>query len=438
MLKAGFLDSGGGVGKKKTSNIVASSRSGSDPGFPPLVDGMGTVHIQDGELNPMPLTKANLRKLDVDVPNNADYDIWLPLASVDEEKYGFKKVTTVKGFFFFQFSSNEAVDSVLRDGLWMIRGVPIFLNKWSPSVSLLKEELSRVPVWVNFHDVLMVVYTMDGLSLIASKIGTPVMLDSYTNTMCLESWGKRSYARILIEIDACNDFYDLMVMDVPNVEATKRVVNRVDKGKSSEVDDEGFTEVKRKKSGGNNSGTKNVKPVLVKPKTTFRPKVNQPTAKASPKKATSSKSIKTASMRNVSTSCNHTVSVSNWFDALNDDNLVTEEAKSVSKDSTSVIHVVGQSSTPIVDKINRIEKHLMGGKCVLVGDDSKPLEKVDSMVDHDNDDESLLEQWNESYENADYDYDPYDNDMYEGQDIPDNLHAIADKLNIKVRGRNKK
>ncbi|GKC29268.1 zinc knuckle CX2CX4HX4C containing protein, partial [Tanacetum coccineum] len=70
------------------------------------------------------------------------------------------------------FSSSEGVDSVLRDGPWMIREIPIFLNKWSPTVSLLKEELSRVPVWVKFHDVLLVAYTSDGLSLIATKIDT--------------------------------------------------------------------------------------------------------------------------------------------------------------------------------------------------------------------------------------------------------------------------
>nr|GEW56795.1 hypothetical protein [Tanacetum cinerariifolium] len=86
------------------------------------------------------------------------------------DKYGFKKVTMVKGFFFFfKFSSTDGVDSVLRDGPWMIYGIPIFLNKWSPSVSLLKEELSRVPVWVKFHDVPLVAYTSNGLSLIATK-----------------------------------------------------------------------------------------------------------------------------------------------------------------------------------------------------------------------------------------------------------------------------
>ncbi|GKE70206.1 hypothetical protein Tco_1528278, partial [Tanacetum coccineum] len=36
------------------------------------------------KLSPMYLTKANLRKLEVNVPNYVDYNVWLPLASVHE------------------------------------------------------------------------------------------------------------------------------------------------------------------------------------------------------------------------------------------------------------------------------------------------------------------------------------------------------------------
>ncbi|GJW40856.1 hypothetical protein Tco_0066701 [Tanacetum coccineum] len=68
-----------------------------------------------------------------------------------------------------------------------------------------------------FHDVLLVAYTSDGLSLMDTKISTLMMLDSYTNSMCLESWGRSSYARILIEMKACNEFSDHLVMVVPNL-----------------------------------------------------------------------------------------------------------------------------------------------------------------------------------------------------------------------------
>nr|GEU96570.1 MAK10-like protein [Tanacetum cinerariifolium] len=51
---------------------------------------------------------------------------------------------------------------------------------------------------------------------------------------------------------------------------------------------------------------------------------------------------------------------------------------------------------------------------------------------------SLLEQWRETYGNADYEYDPYDDDMYEGPEIPNNIQSICDKLDIKVQGHKEK
>ncbi|GJX59704.1 ESKIMO 1-like protein [Tanacetum coccineum] len=146
---------------------------------------------------------------------------------------------------------------------------------------------------MKFYDVPLVSYTSDGISLIVMKIGTPVMLDSYTNSICLVSWGWSSYARVLIKINACNDFSDNMAMAIPNLEGTgytketirieykwkpprcntclifghsfndclkapKRVVNRMDKDKCQTfgADDEGFIEVKKKKSGGMSNSPK--------------------------------------------------------------------------------------------------------------------------------------------------------------------------------------
>ncbi|GJR68194.1 putative reverse transcriptase domain-containing protein [Tanacetum coccineum] len=52
--------------------------------------------------------------------------------------------------------------------------------------------------------------------------------------------------------------------------------------------------------------------------------------------------------------------------------------------------------------------------------------------------QSLLEQWRDSYGNGDYDEDPYDDDMYEAQDLPKEIQTICDNLDIRVRGRKKK
>nr|GEX58575.1 putative ribonuclease H-like domain-containing protein [Tanacetum cinerariifolium] len=52
------------------------------------------------------------------------------------------------------------------------------------------------------HHVPIVTYSDVGLSLISTQIGKPLMLDSYTSNVCLNSWGRSAYARVLIEIAA--------------------------------------------------------------------------------------------------------------------------------------------------------------------------------------------------------------------------------------------
>ncbi|GJY60636.1 zinc knuckle CX2CX4HX4C containing protein [Tanacetum coccineum] len=81
-----------------------------------------------------------------------------------------------KGFFFFKFESQAGLEAVLEGGPWLICKAPIILKKWSTDTKLLKEELTRIPIWVKLHDVPLQVFKEDGIILIASFIGKPVML----------------------------------------------------------------------------------------------------------------------------------------------------------------------------------------------------------------------------------------------------------------------
>ncbi|GJX76499.1 zinc knuckle CX2CX4HX4C containing protein [Tanacetum coccineum] len=58
-----------------------------------------------------------------------------------------------KGFFFFKFDSRAGLEAVLEGGPWMIRKSSIILKKWSMDTRLLKEELTRILIWVKLHDV---------------------------------------------------------------------------------------------------------------------------------------------------------------------------------------------------------------------------------------------------------------------------------------------
>ncbi|GJZ08935.1 putative ribonuclease H-like domain-containing protein [Tanacetum coccineum] len=347
------------------------------------------------KLRPTSSIITNLHKLEANVPNDADYDVWLPLDSVHEVNDGMKKLY---GYFIGKRLSFPVVE-------W-----------FSPPASLLKEDLSHVLVWVKFHDVPLVAYTSDGLSLIATKIGTLMMLDSYTNSMCLESWRRSIYAIILIKIEAFNDFSDNLVMAMPNLKGTgytketickeyewkpshcstclifghslddclkapKLVVNKMDKGNGGSfvADDKGFIEVEKKKSGGNNEGNKNFKLVLVKPKPQYCPKLKQSTEGAN------QKTTHYVGKKNVSTSCNSTFYLSNLFKALNVENSVSEEVET-------------------------------GNKASTYGDSEDEIESVDNEM--------------ESYSASK----PSGLDM----DTPDNIQSICDNLDTKVRGRRKK
>ncbi|GKB83080.1 hypothetical protein Tco_0949975 [Tanacetum coccineum] len=140
------------------------------------------------------------------------------------------------------------------------------------------------------------------------------------------------------------------------------------KGQTSGVDDEGFIEVKMKKP----SGTSN------------SPKTNP-----------------FVGTNNASTSCYNKKSPSN-------------KVSTGTKATTSGTQDGGQSSTLLVEKINVFEKQMLEGKLVLVVDDRNPLEKVDFQGERVVDD----------------DYDPYDDDMLEGREIPDNIQTICDNLDI--------
>ncbi|GJX41098.1 hypothetical protein Tco_0256088 [Tanacetum coccineum] len=230
--------------------------------------------------------------------------------------------------------------------------------------------------------------------------------------MCLESWGWSSYARIFIEINACKDFSDNLVMVVPNIEVTgytketirveyewkpprcstyllfghsgdvcpkvapKRVENQMDKSKGQipRADGEGIVEVKRKKSGDNIGGNKHFKSVSVKPKTQYRHQAKQSAVGTTPPAGTNK----------ASTSGYNKESPSNKDYSDSDD-----EVEPVENETASFLESKGVGYGP----------------------------------------KSLWGQWRDTV--VDDEYDPYDDDMYERQEIPENIQTICDNFDIK-------
>ncbi|GJW53302.1 hypothetical protein Tco_0097387 [Tanacetum coccineum] len=186
--------------------------------------------------------------------------------------------------------------------------------------------------------------------------------------------------------------------------------------------------------------------VSFKPTKEYRPILKKPTANTSGNKKKRVEPTKEGSN-------------SNPFDGLdlvdNDEELGTNEgtlnlASNGDNSSGSSFWNVETSSTrttPIVDRFGKIEKLIMDGKLTLVDNDGKPLKNVDYPGDHDSEDEvesadndmahsmafervGFGTKWRDCYEIDDYDEDPYDDDMNEGQNLPDKIQDICDNLDI--------
>lgn len=70
-------------------------------------------------------------------------------------------------------------------------------------------------------------FSDDGLSAICTKIGKPLMLDSYTSNMCVESWGRLSFARAMLEVSSLNELKDKLVVAIPKLECGGCIRNQI-------------------------------------------------------------------------------------------------------------------------------------------------------------------------------------------------------------------
>ncbi|GJZ53778.1 beta-caryophyllene synthase [Tanacetum coccineum] len=303
----------------------------------------------------------------------------------------------------FMFSSStrlfsiDGLDAMLENGPWFIRNNPLILRKWHPDENLLKEDVSNIPVWVKHHGVPFTAFSEDGLSGIATKLGTPLMLDCYTTDMCMQSWRRPSYARAMIELRADVELKNNIVAVMPKINEESYYTFNIHveyewkPPRCACCKDFGLVLEECTKNIGAGA-TKNLK--------------------------------KTKSTKEVSKS--------NPFEVLtsidNDVDLGTNGGISNSADKGTIN--VSSSNTPIGEKIDKIERQICEGKLRFVDDDGNPLVPT-GIVDSDSEVEvvfdetanlrisksgkeesdkgygtnSLLEQWMDSNpDNDDYDH----------------------------------
>ncbi|GJU51811.1 putative reverse transcriptase domain-containing protein [Tanacetum coccineum] len=139
--------------------------------------------------------------------------------SIRTGKYGMVRsmFSSSTELFSFKFSFMDGLDAMHENGSWFIHNNPLIMRKWHPNENLLKEDVNTIPVWVKLHGVPVTAFSEDSLSAIATKLGTPLMLDSYTADMCMQSWGRSSYARAMIELRADVELKDNIMAAMPKI-----------------------------------------------------------------------------------------------------------------------------------------------------------------------------------------------------------------------------
>ncbi|KAK9049804.1 hypothetical protein SSX86_031227 [Deinandra increscens subsp. villosa] len=119
------------------------------------------------------------------------------------------------GVYFFKFSDENGMQSVLQQGAWLFDDVPMVLELWQPDSCLDKPDPSMVPIWVSIMDLPLSLWNGGNISQIVSGIGRPIMLDKPTYERCKTKEGVVGYARVLVHALAQNGLPDSVTAQFP-------------------------------------------------------------------------------------------------------------------------------------------------------------------------------------------------------------------------------
>ncbi|GKB34116.1 integrase, catalytic region, zinc finger, CCHC-type containing protein, partial [Tanacetum coccineum] len=138
---------------------------------------------------PLNLGKRQLSYLVGPTGNGADVVVSLEsVRAVANSVYGF---FLGKRMAYPVFSSKDGMNVMLENGPWFIHSIQLILKKWTSDANLLKEDVCNVPVWIIFHDVPIMAFSEDGL----------------------KSWGRSSYTKAMIKLQADVELKDTIVVD---------------------------------------------------------------------------------------------------------------------------------------------------------------------------------------------------------------------------------
>ncbi|GJR00894.1 zinc knuckle CX2CX4HX4C containing protein [Tanacetum coccineum] len=119
-----------------------------------------------------------------------------------------EEVIVNQGLYYFHFKSHEGMQSVIENGPWMVENKPLFVRKWEARLCMSKLDTSKLPLWVKIYDIPLEAWNVEGIIRIAIRIGVPIIMDKITTSICEKPYGRASYARLLVEVDAAKGLVD--------------------------------------------------------------------------------------------------------------------------------------------------------------------------------------------------------------------------------------
>ena len=95
----------------------------------------------------------------------------------------------------------EAQQAIVNTGFFYFARKPLLVKPWNPELDLHTEQLTSLPIWVQFQGLDLKYWGMDSLGKIGSILGIPIKTDRYT-------MDKRflRYARLLIDMPLNDPF----------------------------------------------------------------------------------------------------------------------------------------------------------------------------------------------------------------------------------------
>ncbi|GAV66930.1 DUF4283 domain-containing protein, partial [Cephalotus follicularis] len=103
----------------------------------------------------------------------------------------FSIYTTENGIFVFKCESAAVMDWILDNGPWDMRGVHLALRLWERDLPPINSGFTKIPVWVKLMNIPMEYWTTQGLSRLASVLGSPLHMHPATKVKQMRSWKRK-------------------------------------------------------------------------------------------------------------------------------------------------------------------------------------------------------------------------------------------------------